>query len=164
MELLTPDLGLIFWQVVVFGLLFFILKKYAWKPILDSLKEREDSISEALEMAAKTRAEMAELKANNAKAAAEAAAERESLIKEARAAAEKIVADAKNAAAAAAKTETDKARVAFENEKNTAIAQLRKETVALVIETSEKVLRKELSDKGTAEKLITDLIAEPRVN
>jgi F-type H+-transporting ATPase subunit b len=164
MELLTPDLGLIFWQVVVFGLLFFILKKYAWKPILDSLKEREDSISEALEMAAKTRAEMAELKANNAKAAAEAAAERESIIKEARAAAEKIVADAKNAAAAAAKTETDKARVAFENEKNTAIAQLRKETVALVIETSEKVLRKELSDKGTAEKLITDLIAEPRVN
>jgi F-type H+-transporting ATPase subunit b len=164
MSLITPELGLIFWQLFFFSVLFFVLKKLAWGPILSALAEREKSISDALEMAAKTRQEMAEMKESNAKAAAVAAAERDAILKEAKTAADKMIADAKAAAASAAAVETEKARVAFENEKNTAIAQLRKETVALVIETSEKILRKELSDKTTSEKLVSDLITQASLN
>jgi F-type H+-transporting ATPase subunit b len=164
MELLTPDLGLLFWQVIVFGVLFFILAKYAWKPILSSLAEREQSISDALEMAAKTRQEMAELKAGNEKLLADARAERDGILKDAREIREKMITEAKSEAAAAAKTEIDKARTGFENEKNIAITQLKKDTISLVVATAEKVLRKELSDKTAAEKLVTDLIGDARMN
>lgn len=164
MELLTPELGLLFWQIVVFGVLFFILTKYAWKPILSSLSEREQSITDAIEMAAKTRAEMAELKAGNERLLTEARAERDVILKEAREIREKMIGEAKSEAAAAAKAEIDKARAGFENEKTIAITQLKKDTVALVVQTAEKVLRKELADKTTAEKLITDLIGDARMN
>ncbi len=164
MNLLTPDLGLIFWQLVVFGLLFFILSKYAWKPIIASLNERDQSIDDALQLAAKTRQEMAELKAGNEKLLAEAKAERDTLIKEAKATGEAMIADAKLAAAAAAKAETDKARVSFENEKIAAIAQLRKEAASLTIDVAEKVLRKELADKKSQEQLVSDLLADAKLN
>ena len=84
MELLTPDLGLIFWQLVVFGLLFFVLAKFAWKPIIASLHEREESIESALALAAKTREEMIELKAGNEKLLVEARAERDGILKAAK--------------------------------------------------------------------------------
>jgi F-type H+-transporting ATPase subunit b len=164
MSLLTPDLGLLFWQLVVFGILFFILSKFAWKPILASLNERNQSIDDALQLAAKTRQEMAELKAGNEKLLAEAKAERDNLIKDAKAISDAMIADAKNAAAVAAKAETDKARVAFETEKQSAIAQLRKEAATLTLDVAEKVLRRELADKKAQESLVTDLLSDAKLN
>jgi F-type H+-transporting ATPase subunit b len=163
-DLLNPDLGLLFWQFVVFGLLFFLLSKYAWKPIIASLNERDQSIDDALQMAAKTRQEMAEMKAGNEKLQAEAKAERDAIIKDAKATGEAMIAEAKAAAADAARIETDKARVSFENEKQAAIAMLRKEAAALTIAVAEKVLRKELSEKKLQEQLVTDLLSDAKLN
>jgi F-type H+-transporting ATPase subunit b len=129
MELLTPDLGLIFWQLVVFGLLFFVLAKFAWKPIIASLHEREESIESALALAAKTREEMIELKAGNEKLLVEARAERDGILKAAKEASDKMIADAKAEAQKAASAEIEKARVAFEQEKASAVASIKKETV-----------------------------------
>jgi F-type H+-transporting ATPase subunit b len=162
--MLTPDLGLIFWQIVVFGILFFLLSKYAWKPIIGSLTERDQSIDDALQMAAKTRQEMAELKSGNEKLIAEAKAERDTIIKEAKVAADNMIAEAKTAATEAARVENEKARVAFENEKQSAIALLRREAASLTINIAEKVLRKELSDKGSQEKLVSEFIADAKLN
>lgn len=162
--MLTPELGLIFWQIVVFGILFFLLSKFAWKPIINSLKERDQSIDDALQMAAKTRQEMAELKSGNEKLVAEAKAERDGIIKEAKAAADNMIAEAKAAAIEAARIENDKARVAFENEKQAAIAMLRKEAASLTIGVAEKVLRKELSDKASQEKLVSEFISDAKLN
>ena len=162
--MLTPDLGLIFWQIVVFGILFFLLSKYAWKPIIGSLKERDQSIDDALQMAAKTRQEMAELKSGNEKLIAEAKAERDSIIKEAKVAADNMIAEAKTAATEAARVENEKGRVAFENEKQSAIALLRREAASLTINIAEKVLRKELSDKGSQEKLVSEFISDAKLN
>jgi F-type H+-transporting ATPase subunit b len=159
-NLLSPELGLIFWATVVFLLVFFLLKKLAWGPIVESLNERNQSIDDALQLAAKTRQEMAELKEGNQKMIAEAKAERDQLIKDAKVQADQMIADAKTAAADAAKAETDKARVAFDNEKNAAIAQIRKEAAALTLSMSEKVLRKELADKAAQETLVNDLLKE----
>jgi F-type H+-transporting ATPase subunit b len=164
MDLLTPSFGLIFWQLLTFGILFFLLSKYAWKPIIQSLKERDQSIDDALQMAAKTRQEMAELKSGNEKLVAEAKAVRDGIIKDAKATADNMIAEAKAAAVEAAKGENEKARVAFENEKQTAIALLRKEAASLTIDIAEKVLRKELSDKKSQENLVSDFIKDAKLN
>jgi F-type H+-transporting ATPase subunit b len=103
--MLTPELGLIFWQIIVFGVLFFLLSKFAWKPIIASLKERDQSIDDALQMAAKTRQEMAELQSGNEKLVAEAKAIRDGIIKDAKVSADNMIAEAKIAAAEAARVE-----------------------------------------------------------
>lgn len=162
--MLTPELGLIFWQLVVFGALFFLLSKYAWKPIINSLKERDQSIDDALQMAAKTREEMAEMKSGNEKLVAEAKAVRDSIIKDAKVTADNMIAEAKVAATEAARVENEKARIAFENEKQSAIALLRKEAALLTIDVAEKVLRKELSDKNSQEKLVSEFIKDAKLN
>ncbi|MES2797324.1 MAG: F0F1 ATP synthase subunit B [Bacteroidota bacterium] len=162
--MLTPELGLIFWQIVVFGVLFFLLSKFAWKPIIASLKERDQSIDDALQMAAKTRQEMAELKSGNEKLVAEAKAIRDGIIKDAKATADNMIVEAKTAAVEAARVENEKARVAFENEKLSAIALLRKEAALLTINIAEKVLRKELADKNAQEKLVSEFISDAKLN
>ncbi len=164
MGLLTPELGLIFWQLVVFGIVFFALKKLAWGPIMESLGEREKSIEDALQMAAQTRAEMAEMKSGNEKMLLEAKAVRDGIIKDAKASADAMIAEAKNAAIEAAQLENEKARVAFENEKQSAIAQLRKEAASLTIGVAEKVLKRELADKASQEKLVSDFISDAKLN
>eukprot|EP01136_Pigoraptor_vietnamica_P012802 Opistho-1_new@53115 len=122
MDLITPGLGLIVWQLVIFGLLFFLLSKFAWKPIMASLQEREQSIEDALSLAAKTRQEMAELKAGNEKLIAEARAERDRVLKEAKEASEAMIAQAKAEAQKAGAEEIEKARAAFNQEKVLAVA------------------------------------------
>ncbi len=164
MDLLTPAFGLIFWQLLTFGALFFLLSKFAWKPIISSLKERDQSIDDALQMAAKTREEMAVLKSGNEKLVAEAKAVRDGIIKDAKATADTMIAEAKNAAIEASRIENEKARVAFENEKQSAIALLRKEAASLTIDVAEKVLRKELSDKKSQESLVSDFIKDAKLN
>ena len=164
MALLTPELGLIFWQIVVFLGLVFILGKYAWKPILSSLTEREQSIQDALDLAKKTRQEMADLKSGNEKLLAEARAERDSIIKQAKETSDMMIAEAKNTSVVEAKRIIEDARQAIQTGKAAAVAQLRKEVATLSLEIAEKVLRTELADKTAQEKLVTSLIADARLN
>jgi F-type H+-transporting ATPase subunit b len=164
MNLITPQFGLIFWQLVFFLGLVFVLGKFAWKPILSSLKEREQSIQDALDLAAKTRAEMQALQAGNEKLLAEARAERDRIIKLAKDSGDKMIADAKNEAAEAGKAEIEKARKAIQDEKVAATAQVRKEIASLSLEIAEKVLKNQLSDKSAQEKLVSDLLTEARFN
>ncbi|MDH4460636.1 MAG: F0F1 ATP synthase subunit B [Spirosomataceae bacterium] len=164
MELLTPDLGLIVWQLVVFGILFFVLAKFAWKPIVNSLHEREQSIDDALEMAAKTRQEMTELKAGNEKLIAEARAERDALIKRAKEASEALIADAKAEAQKVATEEMDKARAAFGQERANAVAALKADAANLSLEIAEKILRNQLADRSAQEKLVSDLLSDAKLN
>lgn len=164
MQLLTPNPGLIFWMLVVFGILVFMLKKFAWKPILSALKEREDSIESALKMAEETRAEMAKLKSDNEKLLAEARLERDKIIRDAKAAAEKVIADAKDKAGVEGSKIIADAREAIQQEKTAIVAQMKKDVATLSVEIAEKVLRKELSDKKAQEALVTDLISEAKLN
>ncbi|MEA5425839.1 F0F1 ATP synthase subunit B [Arcicella lustrica] len=164
MDLITPGLGLIVWQLVIFGLLFFLLSKFAWKPIMASLQEREQSIEDALSLAAKTRQEMAELKAGNEKLIAEARAERDRVLKEAKEASEAMIAQAKAEAQKAGAEEIEKARAAFNQEKVAAVASLRKEAASLSLEIAEKVLRNQLADRAAQEALVTSLLADAKLN
>jgi F-type H+-transporting ATPase subunit b len=164
MDLLTPDLGLLFWQVVVFLGLFLILRTFAWKPITESLNERENNIQSALDLAEKTRAEMTALKADNEKLLAQARSEREAILRGAKETADKMVAESRDKAAAEGQRILEQAREAMQNERQALVTQMKKEVVNLSIEIAEKVLRKELSDKASQEKLVTDLVANSRLN
>lgn len=164
MDLLTPDVGLLFWQVVVFLAIFFILSRFAWKPITASLKEREQNIQSALDLAEKTRQEMAKLQSDNQKLLAEARAEREAILRGAKDTADKMVAEARDKAAAEGQRILEQAREAMQNERQALVAQMKKEVVTLSLGIAEKVLRKELTDKTSQEKLVQDLVATSRLN
>lgn len=161
MKLITPDFGLLIWTGVVFVLLLFILTKFIWKPILASVNAREKKISDALELAERTKAEMTALQAENEKILAEARVERDAIVKDAKEVATKMVEDAK----AAAKSEADKiaeaARAAIASEKAAAIAELKTQVAAISLEIAETIIRGELSSdekqKALAEKLAADI-------
>jgi F-type H+-transporting ATPase subunit b len=164
MDLLTPQLGLLVWNCIAFLILFLILGKYAWKPILKSLKERENGIADSLASAERVRSEMALLKNENELLLAEAREERAKLLKEARDIKDKIINEAKEQA----KTEGNKiildARAAIEQQKMAALTELKNEVGSLVIGVSEKILRRELSDKTEQEKYIKELSDEVKFN
>ncbi|MBB3836937.1 MULTISPECIES: F0F1 ATP synthase subunit B [Runella] len=164
MELVTPQLGLIFWQLVFFGILLFLLAKLAWKPILSSLSEREHQIQSALDLAEKTRADMAKLQADNQQLLAEARAERDSILKAAKESADRIIAESKDKATVEGKRIIEDARETISNERAALVAQMKKEVVTISLEIAEKVLRKELSDKSAQEQLVADLAKEARLN
>lgn len=164
MELLTPSIGLIFWMLLVFGILVFFLAKFAWKPILSALKEREDSIDSALRMAEETRAEMAKLKADNDRIIAEARLERDKIIREAKNASDNMLAEAREKAVTEGNKIIADAREAIQQEKTAMVAQMKKDVAAFSIEIAEKVLRKELTDKKSQETLVTNLISEAKLN
>ena len=155
MGLVTPELGLVFWMTVSFLIVLFILKKYAWKPILSSLKDREDSITEALESAEKAKDEMAKLQSDNAKILQEAKVERENLLKEAREIKDSIINEAKNDAKLAADKIIASAKSQIETEKATALNEIKEQVVNLSVEIAEKILKKSL-DSTVAHKDFTD--------
>ena len=163
-SILEPNLGLIFWAVVIFALLYFGLTKFAWKPIMDALNEREQSIDDALSLAAKTRQEMTDLKAGNEQLIAEARAERDRVLKEAKEAGDSMIAQAKADAQRVGAEEIEKARAAFNQERINAVASLRKETAKLSLEIAEKVLRNQLSDPKAQESLVSSLLADAKLN
>lgn len=163
-SILEPGTGLIIWQLLIFGVLFFILAKYAWKPILGALQEREQSIDDALSLAAKTRQEMTDLKSGNEKLIADARAERDRVLKEAKEAGDSMIAQAKADAQKVGAEEIEKARAAFNQERINAIASLRKETAKLSLEIAEKVLRNQLSDRTAQETLVSSLLADAKLN
>lgn len=164
MDLLTPDLGLFIWNLLAFLILFFILKKTAWKPILKSLNEREKGISDSLATAEKVKAEMAQLKSENEALLAKAREERALLLKEARETKDKIINEAKDQAKIEAGKIITDAQAAIEQQKMAAITEVKNQVGNLVIEVSEKILRRELSNKSEQEKYIRDLANEVKLN
>ncbi len=164
MDLLTPDIGLLFWQLVIFGALFFILSKFAWKPITASLKERETNIQSALDLAEKTRQEMIALKADNEKLLAQARSERDIILRGAKEAADRLLSDTQKKAQAEGQRILDQARESMQNERVAMVAAMKKEVVTLSIEVAEKVLRRELVDKKAQEDLVKDLVSTSRLN
>lgn len=164
MELLNPNIGLLFWQAVVFSVLVFVLWKFAWKGIINGLKEREDSIEMALKMAEETRAEMAKLKSDNEKLIAEARLERDKIIKEAKDASNRILSESKEKAVLEATKVMTDAREALAQEKNAMIAQVKSDVATFSLEIAEKVLRKELTDKTAQQSLVSELISDAKLN
>jgi F-type H+-transporting ATPase subunit b len=160
MDLITPDLGLMFWTGLVFLLLMFVLTKFVWKPILAAVNSREQSITASLELAEKTMSEMKALQAQNEDLLKEARAERDSIVKDAREIATKMVDDSKNTAKVEAEKIINSAREAVNNEKTAALAEIKTQIAILSIEIAEKVVKGELSSadkqKALSEKLAAD--------
>jgi len=164
MSLLTPNPGLIFWMLVVFLLVVFILAKYAWKPIIKGLKDRENEIQGALDLAERTKTEMVKLKADNEKLIIEANAVRDRILRDAKEASDRMIAESKDRAAVEGQKMIDSARDTIRNEQTAAIAKMRKEVAVLSLEIAEQVLHRELKDKESQEKLIADLASSARMN
>ena len=154
MELVTPGLGLIFWTSVVFLLLIFLLKKFAWSPILKAVDDRNKSIDEALSSAEKAKVEMEQLSANNEKIIQEARIERDSIIKEARAVKENTISEAKSKASSEAEKIILSAKEQITNEKMKAMVELKNEIADISIQMAEKIIKSELKDVKSQKKLI----------
>jgi F-type H+-transporting ATPase subunit b len=164
MELVKPSIGLIFWMIVSFSIILFLLKKFAWKPILGMIKEREDSIENALASAEKAKLEMKALKSSNEKILAEAKLERDSLLKDAREIREKMIAEAKNLASKEGEKMLATARENIQMEKNAAIAELKNQVATLSIEIAEKILKSELSSDEKQKQLVNTLLKDINLN
>ena len=164
MDLVTPDFGLIFWTLVTFLLLVFLLSKFAWKPILKMVDDREASIEDALKAAERARDEMKSLQSDNEAVLKEARQERERILKEAREMKNKIVSDAKDIAIAEGEKAIASAKAAIVAEKASAIAELKNQAAALSIEIAEKVLGKELSVENKQAEMISKMIDEVKFN
>jgi len=166
MEKLINDFsfGLFFWQSLIFLLLIFLLRKFAWKPILDAVNEREEGIKNALHAAEIAKRDMQNLKSDNEKLLAEARVERDIILKEAREIKDKIVSEAKDEAQVQAGKMIEQAKAAINSEKNAAMAELKNQVSSLSIEIAEKVLRSELADKESQTKLVTQLLGDVKLN
>ncbi len=164
MDLLTPGFGLLIWTLVAFLVVFFILKKFAWKPILSSLKEREEGIADAIASADNVRNEMAKLKNENEALMVKAREERAIMIKEAKDTADKMLADAKQKARAEYDKIVSDAQTAIQQQKNAALTDVKNQVGNLVIEVAEKILKRELADKAEQEKYIAQLTEDVKMN
>jgi len=164
MELLQPGLGLLVWTLIAFLIVFFILKKFAWKPLLAALKERETGIADAISSAEKVKLEMASLKNENEALMNQAREERAVMIKEAKLASDKMVAEAKDKAKAEYDRIIADAQQAINQQKNAALTDVKNQVGALVIEVSEKILRRELANKAEQESYIKQLAETVKLN
>jgi F-type H+-transporting ATPase subunit b len=158
------SLGLFVWQSLAFVILLFLLKKFAWKPILDAVDEREQGIKTALESAEKAKMEMENLQADNEKLLKEARLERDAMLKEARDLKNKMIEDAKDEARSEATKLMQQAQLAIVTEKESAIAELKAQVALLSIEIAEKVLKSELSDDQKQEALVESLLKDAKIN
>ncbi|MBO7462807.1 MAG: F0F1 ATP synthase subunit B [Bacteroidales bacterium] len=164
MDLVIPDFGLLFWMVVSFSILLIILRKFAWKPLLKMLQDREDEIAKSLDSANEAKLQMEKLVSSNEAMMREARAEREAMLREAKDAKDKIVAEAQTAA----KAEADKiilaARREIEAEKEAAKAELQSKVAELSVEIAEKILRRELSTETKQGEYVEDLVKNISLN
>ena len=160
LSLITPDPGLFLWSLILFLAFFFILRKFAWGPILNALKEREEGIEKSLQEAESARNEMATLKAENENLLKEARQEREKIIKEANQLKEQIVSEAKKSAQDAAAIERDKAKAQIDSMKASALAEIKGTAATIAVEVAEKILRKEFENKPQQEDFAKQLIKE----
>lgn len=164
MELVSPGIGLIFWMTLSFGIVLFILGKFAWKPILKSLHEREDSIDEALNTANKAREDMKQLKFDNEALLKEAKGERDAILHDAREIKDTIIEESKIKANEEANRIVEAAKEAIQHEKLAAITDLKNQVATLSIEIAEKILKEELSEDKRQEEYVQKLIDEVEIN
>ena len=164
MDLVTPDVGLLFWTVISFFVLLFLLRNFAWKPIVGTVNDRETSIREALESAEKARLEMQNLTADNERILKEARVERETMLKEAREIKAKMISDAKDEAQTQANKMIEQAQIAIASEKKSAMAELKNHVAGLAVDIAEKMVREELSNKDKQLKLVENMLGEAKLN
>lgn len=164
MRLLTPELGLLFWTALAFIIVFVVLRKFAWRPILASLDQREKNIAGSLETAERVKREMAQLKSDNEDLLAKAREERAALLKEARDTKDRIVNEAKEQAKVEANKIIVDAQQQINAQKMAALTEVKNEVGKLVIEVTEKVLRKQLSSQESQEAHINDLINDIKLS
>lgn len=164
MRLLTPELGLFFWTLLAFLIVFYVLRKFAWKPILSSLDKREKTIAESLETADRVKREMAQLKNENEELMVKAREERSVILKEAREVKDKIINEAKDQAKLEASKIISEAQVQINAQKMAALTDVKNEVGKMVIEVTEKILRKQLSDKEAQETYIKGLVSDIKLN
>lgn len=163
-ELINPGIGLIFWMLITFVILLVLLKKYAWKPILGAVTDREEGIRSALLSAEIARSEMQNLQADNQRILQEARMERDALLKDAREMKEKMIADSKLEAQAVGQKMIEQAKAAIESEKNSAMAELKAQVSSLSLEIAEKLLKDELSSKESQMKLVDKMLDDAKLN
>ena len=164
MDLINPSSGLIFWQLFGFLGLLFILIKFAWKPMLAALEERESSIENALKSAEKARNEMANLKADNEKLLIEARLERDVILKKAQEASVRMIEDAKNEALKVGAAQIENAKAVIETEKKAALTEVKNQVAILTIEVTEKLLRRNLTDEKAQKALVEEFVKEVKLN
>ena len=164
MELLTPGTGLILWQLIIFVGLFFLLKALAWKPILASLKEREQSIQSALDTAEKARLEMSQLKSDNEKLLKEAREERDKMLAQAREASNRLRDEAVGEAKKAADKIISEARAAINIEKQAALKEVRIQVAMFSLDIAEKLMKKNLSNDSAQKELVEGYIKDVKIN
>ena len=162
--LVLPDIGLVFWNTIAFLVLLIVLGKFAWKPMLKAIAERESGIEEALLRADKMKAEIAAMQNENEALLAKAREERATIIKEAKEASEKMVNEAKDKAKSEYERIISDAQAAIAQQKNAAMVDVKNQVGALVINVAEKVLRKELSNKADQESYIKQIAEEVKLN
>ena len=164
MSLITPEFGLLFWQTLIFLILFLLLARFAWKPILGSLKEREESIEHALRMADQAKIEMQQLKAGNEKLLAEARQERDRMMQEATVMANQHRETEKARATSEANHIVQQAREAIQAEKNAALAEVKNTAARLSLDIAERILRRELADPAAQTQLVDSYLKEVKLN
>ncbi len=164
MGLVTPDFGLLVWMLLSFGIVLFVLTKYAWKPILKGIRNRENKIEEALLAAERTKAEMAKLQADNEKILAEARTERDKLIQEARQMKDKIIDEAKAVATEESHKLIQTARQSIEQEKKAALKEIKDQVSELSVLVAEKILKEKLAGIANQNEYIEKLLGEIKLN
>ena len=160
MDLLTPSFGLIIWTLLAFLIVFFILNKYAWPAITKGLKDRETTIADSLSTAERIKAEMAQMKSEHEALLVQAREERAQMLKEARETKEKIINESKEAAKVEANKIIIDARAAIETQKMAALTDVKNQVGKMVIEVSEKILRRELGNKQTRKLILKVLLTK----
>jgi len=164
MELLVPEIGLVVFQTIAFLLLLLILAKFAWKPILAAINEREHTIDEALNRAELAKQEMVRLAAQNEESMKESRAERDLILKEAKTLKDAIINEAKTQAHAEGVKLIEKAKIEIENQKKAALSELKSQVSILSIDIAERVLRNQLADKVKQQDLVADLLKDVELN
>jgi F-type H+-transporting ATPase subunit b len=163
-SLTSPAIGTIFWTVLIFSIFFLVLTKFAWKPILNAVKQRDEMIKGSLASAEKARKEMAKLQSDNEAILKKAREEREGILKEARDVRDKLIAEAKGKASEEAEKLIEKARVGIAREKTIALTDIREQVANLSIEIASKLLGEKLKKTGEQEKLIDNYLKEVDFN
>ena len=164
MSLVTPAVGLMFWTCIIFTLLVILLKKFAWKPILSAVDDRNEKINSALEAAERAKIEIENLNNDNERILLEAKSERDQLLKEARDIKDVIIKEAKEKASLESEKILNSAKDQINNEKMKALTELKNSVAALSIDIAEKVLRNELKEKTNQEQFINGILKNSNLN
>ncbi|HEY4197417.1 MAG TPA: F0F1 ATP synthase subunit B [Mucilaginibacter sp.] len=163
MDLVTPNIGLVFWTTLCFAILLWLLGKFAWKPILAAISEREKSIESALALAEAAKEEMARLTSENDELLKQTRIERDAILREAKQVKDQIINDAKDAASAEGTRMIEQARMEINNQKALAIADVKNQVATLSIEIAEKILRKQFEDQHKQDQLVAELLKEVKL-